>query len=294
MEKIEKKSVRDIALQTKAAVKPLTALTKIVEPGVGATAEFSLRVSTAVLGRVHLKHPATGEEMLVLERKCSAEIKDNGELKTILNCQPLGGASVLKNPQALAVLIDGFNYDTEKSKKEGDFRIQARPADWPRIRDFCVENFSNPALGAVEVGIQRELQEELQEALSIDVNPAAYKSRNTGIVIQQEAAQSERLGVSGAPTCRVFNVHDVEITDEALIRALLHSSASVSNEYLITAAHEKAAASPKHQAKVTAMLTLPRAEVEAAFAQANDASQSVKLRGYKLIATVGASLKAGA
>ena len=84
--------------------------------GVGATEELNLRVSIGVLAQTFYEDPDTHELMLVLERKATYK-KREGKVKERLQAQPLGGASVLKKPQALLDIIDRFNYDNEKSRR---------------------------------------------------------------------------------------------------------------------------------------------------------------------------------
>ena len=180
------------------------------EPQVGATEELSLRVSTAVLTKTTFRHPESGEPMLVLERKAVAEVTSSG-IKEKLQAQPLGGASRLVNPAALGQLVGQFNYDSAESKSEGDFRIQIRPEDWSRVRDFCVMHFMDPSTGVIEANPERELAEELGDSLEIEVNPSSYCSRNLGIVLRG-ATSTDRVGVSGQQTVRAFNIYHVEIT----------------------------------------------------------------------------------
>lgn len=233
------------------------------EPQVGATEELSLRVSTAVLTKTTFRHPESGESMLVLERKAVAE-STSGGFKEKLQAQPLGGASRLVDPAALGRLVDQFNYDSAESKSEGDFRIQIKPGDWPRVRDFCVKHFMDPSTGAIEANPERELAEELGDSLGVEVNPTDYSTRNLGIVLRG-GTSTDRVGVSGQHTVRAFNIYHVEITGPTLIAKILENSSAVSDQSLINHARAKAAASGK-KGKATALLALPLSHVVDAFA----------------------------
>jgi hypothetical protein len=200
--------------------------------------------------------------MLVLERKAVVEIGPDGE-KERLQAQPLGGASRLANPAALMKVAGQFNYDSSESKAEGDFRIQIRPTDWPRVQDFCVRHFMTPSTGVIEANPQRELAEELGEALQVDVSETAYSTRNLGIVVRG-ATSTHRAGVSGQQTVRVFNIYHVEITDPQLIAKILENTSTVSHESLLDDARAKARSSGK-KGKSTALVAIPLAEVEAAY-----------------------------
>jgi hypothetical protein len=233
-----------------------------IEPQVGPTDELSLRVSTAVLTKTTFRHPESGEHMLVLERKAVAEITSSG-MKEKLQAQPLGGASRLVDPSALGRVVGQFNYDSAESKSEGDFRIQIRPEDWPRVRDFCVKHFMVPSTGVIEANPERELAEELGDSLDIEVDPTGYCTRNLGIVLRG-ATSTDRVGVSGQQTVRAFNIYHVEITEPTLITKILENSSLVSDQSLNRDAREKATTSGK-KGKSTALLALPISHVVEAF-----------------------------
>ncbi|HAV77574.1 MAG TPA: hypothetical protein DCX53_09510, partial [Anaerolineae bacterium] len=105
------------------------------KPGIGATAELSLRVSVAGLVRVIFNHPLNGESMLALERKATM-YKDEVEVWS----QPFGGAIRILDEVAIYDSIREFNFDSERSRSEQDFRIFIRPSTWPVLRELCLQN----------------------------------------------------------------------------------------------------------------------------------------------------------
>jgi len=257
--------------------------------GVGATEELSLRVSTGVLTKTTFRHPETGESMLVLERKGVVEFSPNGS-KEKLEAQPLGGASRLNDPNALLKLTGRFNFDSTESAQESDFRVQIRPRDWPRVKEFCVHHFMNPGTNVVEADPTRELSEELSDALGIAVSNDSYAAVNLGVVLRGGAI-TDRAGVSGQQTVRAFNVYHVELTDPALIQAVLDNSSSVSDSSILESAREKAKANGK-KGKASALTAIPLDAVVKAHSStsAENRWSSIKIEGTTIADNVPAIL----
>jgi hypothetical protein len=101
--------------------------------GVGATEELSLRVSVASLVSVLFDGPEDRRTMLALER--TATLREiEGRPEVTVRAKPFGGGVLLTNPQALKGLIGHFHYDSKRSRRERDFRIQIQPASWEKVK----------------------------------------------------------------------------------------------------------------------------------------------------------------
>lgn len=197
--------------------------------GVGRTAELSLRVSVASLARVVFPHPEDGELMLALEHKATLL---PGEERLVVKAQPFGGAVRILDLRALGSLIGDFHFDSERSRSEQDFRLFIRPSDWKSVRDFCLREFGRQEDSALESDPARELVEEFQDALGIELRPDQYLVEPVGTVLENEPVQTRNVRAAGWPTVRVYRVFEAQILDPALCRAMLANDAENSSEVL--------------------------------------------------------------
>lgn len=186
--------------------------------GVGPTPDLCLRVSAAALARVTFAHPATGEMMLALERKATLA-------KGFVIAQPYGGGMHLLQPQALRELIGDFHFDGPRSRNEADFRILIRPADWGRVKQWCLDAFRQGRAGLLEMDPARELAEEFWDTLRLHLTPAQYRLRPIEIVVEDTPARTGNVHAAGLPTARIYSVSEARITDPALAQALLAAGA---------------------------------------------------------------------
>jgi hypothetical protein len=220
------------------------------EIGVGAMEDLSLRVSVATLVRVVFKHPRNGEWMLALERKATL-LEDKVEIKS----QPFGGAIRILDLNAVHNLIGDFHFDSERSRSEQDFRLFIRPLSWSAIREFCIQHFSRVEDSVLETDPARELMEEFDNALRINLTPEQYISKSVATVVEDEAAPTENIHAQGIPTVRVYRIFEAHITDASLIDAMLRNSESISHDDLCELALKDAQHGEKGRAN--AILTLP-------------------------------------
>lgn len=197
--------------------------------GVGRTAELSLRVSVASLARVVFPIPEDGELMLALEHKATLL---PGEERVVVKAQPFGGAVRILDLQALRSLIGDFHFDSERSRSEQDFRLFIRPSDWKAVRDFCLREFGRVEDSALESDPGRELVEEFQDALGIELRPDQYMVEPAGTVLENEPARTRNVRAAGWPTVRVYQTFEAQILDPALCWAMLANDAGNSSEIL--------------------------------------------------------------
>jgi hypothetical protein len=111
------------------------------EVRVGPTAELSRRVSVATLVRVLFKNPQNDELMLALERKATLSEMENGRVVEVKS-QPFGGAIQILDPTKLHDLIGEFQFNSEHSRAEQDFRIFVRRSAWSLLQEFCLQHLS--------------------------------------------------------------------------------------------------------------------------------------------------------
>jgi hypothetical protein len=219
-------------------------------PGIGATEELSLRVSVATLVRVVFKHPLTGELMLALERKATLR-GDKVEVKS----QPFGGAIRILDVDAIHDLIGDFHFDSERSRAEEDFRLYIQPPAWSVLREFCIQQLSHVDDPILETDPARELAEEFDDALKLELMPGQYVCMPVATVVEDEAAPTKNINANGYPTVRVYRVFEASITDPALAHAIMKNSESLSHERICKLALKDARNGGKGRANV--MLVLP-------------------------------------
>lgn len=219
-------------------------------PGIGATDKLSLRASVATLVRVVFKHPLTDELMLALE--CKATLRgDKVELKS----QPFGGAIRILDVDAVHDLIGDFHFDSERSRAEEDFRLYIQPSAWSVLRKFCIQQFSRVDNPTLETDPARELAEEFEDALKLELMPEQYVCIPVATVVEDEAAPTKNIHANGYPTVRVYRVFEASITDSALADAILKNSESISRERMSELALKDARNGGKGRAN--ALLVLP-------------------------------------
>ena len=201
------------------------------KPGVGATDDLSLRVSVATLARVIFEHPVNGERMLALERKATLHETEHERIVEVKS-QPFGGAIRILDLNAIHDLIGNFHFDSERSQAEQDFRLFIRPSAWSVLREFCIEHLSRVDDLILETDPSRELTEEFDDALKINLQPEQYVSIPVATVVENEAAPTENIHTKRIPTVRVYRIFETRITDSVLAQVMLRNSEDHSNQAL--------------------------------------------------------------
>jgi hypothetical protein len=196
-------------------------------PGVGATADLSLRVSVATLVRVVFENPGSDKLMLALERKATLH-----ETKVDVKSQPFGGAIRILDLNGIHDLIDDFHFDSERSRAEQDFRLFIRPSSWSTLREFCIQCLSHPNDPVLETDPTRELTEEFADTLKVDLQPGQYVLKPTGMIIEDKPAPTENFHARTSPTVRVYRIFEAKIRDTLLISAMMENSEDLSNQTL--------------------------------------------------------------
>jgi hypothetical protein len=199
--------------------------------GVGSTVELSLRVSVATLTRVTFPRPGDGGLMLALEHKATWRT-DSDDSRIVVMAQPFGGAiRILKGTQLLTI-IESFRFDSERSRAEQDFRIVIRPSDWGKLRDFCLREFEKGEESDLEFDPVRELVEEFDDALGVELRPDQYVLKAAGTLLENEPANTGNVHAAGIPTVRIYRLFEARIVDPVLGRLMLVNSEAHSSAVL--------------------------------------------------------------
>lgn len=263
---------------------------KVTPPvGVGATQALSLRVSVASLVRLLFKSPGDGEWTLALERKATLHEVEHAEVVAI-RAQPFGGAVRILDIRAFHELIGDFHFDNEGSRAENDLRIFIRPSSWPEVSSVCIEHLSRERDPLLESDPERELTEELHDALKIMLNTAQYTRKPIGTIVEGQPRPSENPRAWGYPTVRIYRIYQATITDIDLAQKLIQNSAGISDRMLYERADQDVRAGGRGRAN--AVLTLPLKKVLAYYAALSppERDHPTVFEGYSLEETVPAVL----
>jgi hypothetical protein len=232
------------------------------DPGIGATGEYSLRLSVATLVRLIYVKPGESGRMLALERKATLHRTESGT-EIGVKAQPFGGAIQIYDLSRFRELIGGFRFDSERSRSEQDLRIYIKPTDWENIRDTCLQLLNDPHNSILENDPTRELTEELADSLKILVRPEQYVCKPISTITEDRPRPTANIHAQGRLTARICRVFEVAITDSSLAGRLEINSRRFSNQGLVALALADFNAGGKGRAN--AVLALPLEDVRRAY-----------------------------
>lgn len=219
----------------------------------------SLRVSVATYNRVVFPHPQGGTPMLALERKATALPDGTARVQS----QPFGGAVRILDPRPLEALLGEIEFDSERSRRDRDFRILIPPSKWNAVKRYCLDRLAGADDRELESGPQRELCEEFAGALDVILRPEQYRVLPLGFVIEDRPVPTGNADVPGQPTVRLYRVFDVQIVDMALCPRMLAASQRYSDEALASLALHDLQSGGRGRAN--SVLALPLHSVVAAY-----------------------------
>jgi hypothetical protein len=168
-----------------------------------------LRVSVATYNQVVFPHPENGTLMLALERK--AIVLKDGIVNVL--AQPFGGGVKILNTKALQEIVREFQFDSDRSKQEQDFRILIEPSKWEAVKQYCLLHLRDPNDPELESAPDRELVEEFEETMGMGLKSSQYTVQPMGFVIEDHPVWTENWYARGFPTVRVYRTYKVEIVD---------------------------------------------------------------------------------
>ena len=196
--------------------------------GIGASGELSLRVSVATLVRVVFRSEE-GDQVLILERKATYHEADG---RVTLKAQPFGGAARINNLTHIEEVTGGFQFDSDRSRREQDFRILVRPSAWEAVKAFCLDQFQASGEAAFETSPVRELTEELHDSLGLQIHPDQYRYHPLWTVLENKPASTDNIHAKGQPTVRIYRVFEAQILDSNLAHQMRLNSERISDAAL--------------------------------------------------------------
>lgn len=241
-----------------------------------------LRVSVATYNQVVFPHSQDGTIMLALERK--ATVLKDGSVN--VRAQPFGGGVKILDAKLLEELIGKIQFDSERSKQEQDFRILIEPSQWEAVKQYCLQHLAHPDDLMLESSPDRELVEEFEETMGVDLKSSQYTVEPMGFVIEDQPVFTENWYSRGFPTVRVYRIYNVQLTDTALCKVLLNTSREIPNDELVRLAMENV------RGRANSVLALPLHTVQEAYLALPPEKryQKIGIAGYQLDESVLAVL----
>lgn len=190
--------------------------------GIGLTEELSLRVSVGVLVKVILTNHVNEKTMLALERTATLRTIENKSVVEV-KVKPFGGAVRLLKPDGLKKLIGDFNFDSERSREEGDFRIQINPEQWEKVKEICKEHLKEEK-GILDPSPVRELAEEFEDSLKVSITPDDYNLQPGGMILEDASSDTDNVNARGRPTVRVYYLFDALLKNTKVIKLMIDNS----------------------------------------------------------------------
>lgn len=188
-----------------------------------AAKELKLRVSVGALVKVLFTNPETGQITLALERIATLR-KFKGSSRVDVTAKPFGGGVRFTNPEELKRLLKDFQYDSERSKQERDFRILIHPEMWGKIKEICNEHLHENRKRIFDYSPDRELAEEFEDSLKIKIKPDEYILIPKGMVIQDIQSKTNNVRAQGMPTVRIYYIFEAWIKSYELVKLMLTKS----------------------------------------------------------------------
>ncbi len=176
-----------------------------------------LRVSVATYNQIFFPHPENGIVMLALERK--ATVLRNGTISVL--AQPFGGGVRILDAMFLQKIIGEIQFDSERSKQEGDFRILIPPSKWEAVKRYCLHHLESPDDSELEATPDRELIEEFEETIQLDLTPNQYKVEPLGFVVEDNPVRTKNWYARGYLTVRVYRTFKVRLLDNEVCTSML-------------------------------------------------------------------------
>ncbi|MCG6957117.1 MAG: hypothetical protein LJF04_14105 [Gemmatimonadetes bacterium] len=193
------------------------------ESDLGANDELGLRVSVGTLARVLFDGAEDERTMIALERTATArDVEGRSDVAVV--AKPFGGGVRIVDPAALRDAIGEFRYDSDRSRREGDFRIQIRPSSWDAVKEVCRSHLGREAGGIVDTSPECELAEEFGDVLGTGIEPSQYRLHPVRMLVADTPRATSSGRAPGHPTVRIYYVFEVWLEDTQIVGSILEST----------------------------------------------------------------------
>lgn len=259
------------------------------EIGVGSTADLSLRVSVAALVRVLFHAPENDRTLLALERTATVREIEGGT-EVVVKAKPFGGGVRITDARALGEIVGGFQYDSERSRQEKDFRIHIRPDFWEKLKEVCAEQLDLSFDGILDPSPDRELAEEFEDALGMTIDRSLYRLQSKGLIVEDLPTPTESVRAVGMPTVRIYYVYEAWLNAPKIIAAILAAGERYSDADLERIAREDARSGGRGRANAVLALDLDVLKAAYHSIPIDRRGGAILVEGHRLDANVSAIL----
>ena len=166
--------------------------------------------------------------MLALERK--ATVLEDGSVSVL--AQPFGGGIRILDSTSLQKIAGEIQFDSERSKRDQDFRILIPPSKWEAVKRYCLHHLEDPDDTELEVTPDRELVEEFEETLHARLKPNQYTMQPMGIAVEGTPVRTKNWYALGWLTVRVYRTFRVQLLDSEMCTSMLAASQARSDQDL--------------------------------------------------------------
>jgi hypothetical protein len=244
------------------------------------------RASVGSLVRVLFRNRDDERTMLALERTATLRAAE-GRSDVAVVAKPFGGGIRIVDPDALRTAIGDFRYDSERSRREQDFRLQIDPARWEDVKRVCRDHLQAGGGGILDPSPDRELAEELDDALGVSLDRNQYRLGPAGLFVQDTPRATDSTRAPGRPTVRVYFVFEAWLVSPELVSAILQSSRT-SDDDLRAAALRQAEQGGRGRANAALALDLEQVTSTYLALPTDRRDEPLTMRGHRLAGNVPA------
>ena len=245
------------------------------------------RVSVATYNQVIFRHPEHERMMLALERR--ATVLGDGSVN--VRAHPFGGGVHILNPVPLQKIIGQIQFDSERSRREQDFRILIPTSKWESIKQYCLHHLKDEEDLELETEPDRELIEEFIDTIKVKLSPHQYTVEPVGFVIENTPVQTSNEYATGQLTVRLYRVFRAQIMDPLLCNIICTISELYSDQELAAIARKDFEDGGRGRANTILVLPLDKVKEAYLALQAERRYRSVVVEGHELEESVLAILE---
>jgi hypothetical protein len=204
--------------------------------------------------------------------------------------QPFGGAVRILDAPALRRTIGEFHFDSQRARRQQDFRIFIEPSAWQAVRTVCLDHLSQPGSPVLESDPWRELSEEFAATIQAELCREQLAYAPVGTILQDTPWPTGNAYARSYPTARIYRIFEARIRDADLAHALMINSERYADSDLQELAFAHARDGGRGWAN--AVLTLPLNQLRAAYVALlpEERDLPISFQDHRLDETVAAIL----
>ncbi len=198
-------------------------------------AQNKVRVSVGSLTLLTISDPLDQKEYFAFERRATGS-SERGRKTWSTKSVPFGGAIKIKDKSALVDLIGDFDFDSDESRENNDFRIIVDRRKWKKIKIFCERSISQNNKRVIDFDPFDEIKEEIWKPTKIEVTRKKLSTKRIGTFANDFPVPTENINTPGKQTYRFYCLYNTRVVDQQLAKKLLkHADLRMDKECGFTA-----------------------------------------------------------